>query len=316
MVLDESETGITITIADVSVWTGHAVNVFVTPRIPLDSVYVHRLRSKARHRRASTVQKINRFLLWLGGRWDGECRQTVLCAEALAKGLVSTRKQFERLIEYAVEDGYLVRYRSRVSLTGGPSTYLLDWTVLGEGVYHGQAHCRPRPTFYRQAIGRHKSASQVFLALGTRDWLLRTGYVATRDDIWLFPTRRQIESGVHEGETFLYDPDIVVVRPDSSCQVIELEVFSFKPTREWYKKWQELGSVRDTIGIVTSSARKMEAIITAIARWRKREPDAPLYTRFLFTNLQTLHQRSSPETADPLPPGTFWLAELAPVATW
>ncbi|MBU1880239.1 MAG: hypothetical protein KJ734_14930, partial [Chloroflexi bacterium] len=192
-IIEENQTGITITLAAVSAGTPQIVNLFVTPQIPLDHVYVHHLRQPVRRRHAHTVQQIQQLLCWLGQRQDGECRQPVLGDLAIASGLVAGPKRFERLLKYAITDGYLVQHRLGISITGGSPIGLVDWTTLGEGLYHGLTQTLPRPTFYRQAIGRHKSADQVYLALETRDWLLRTGYVARPDDIWMLPARRHIE---------------------------------------------------------------------------------------------------------------------------
>ena len=307
------EAGLTIEILELPDQVQPTIDVVVPPQVPLDHVYVYRRQRKSQRRQPRTIQQMNQLLLWLGSRQDGECRQTVLGAHAVVEGLVPNRRKFGRLVTYAVEEGYLVRHRLGISHTGGAPTCLLDWAVRGESVYQRLADSQPHPTFYRQAIKRYRSANRVYLALETRAWLLRTGYVAAMSDIDMFPKRRQIESGTNVGEMLTVHPGIVITRPDGSCLVIKLDIFSYRPTPDWYNRWHKLGHLSVEVGVVTVTARRMDRIVTAIARWRVRDPDVPRGTRFLFTNLQTLVQRSQPGAEDPLPPGEFWLAELPPV---
>ena len=267
-------------------------------------------------RKRSVIQRLERFLLWLGNREDGECRQAVLRDQAVVEGLASSKSALGRLFNYAVQDGYLARYRSPLFIAGRRPTYLVNWTEEGEDVYHRLAQQLPQPTLYRQTIRSHRSVELVHLALEARDWLLRTGYVATPDAVNLFPGRGRSESSPNEDAMRTVGPDILVTRRDGSPLDIKLYTLQDYDIVSWYQESGQLRYPHEEMGIVTAQARDMNRIMEIITRWRQQKFAAPLPLpnwRFLFTNLQTLVQRSQPGAEDPLPPGEFWLAELPPV---
>ncbi|MBU0490275.1 MAG: hypothetical protein KKA73_10945 [Chloroflexi bacterium] len=249
------------------------------------------------------------LLGWLAPRLADECRLHALETAALQDQVVSSRRQFRQLIEQALAWGAFVRQPVQITRELGRLTPLLDWTPLGRTLYR-HWHQAPMPrTFLDRTCYQYRTPEQVYLALTTREWLLRTGYAARSEDVDMLPKYLPIRPRPGSKEIDRIKPHMVLTRPYDRCLAVEL-VTGLEPVDEAaFTRWYDLAVYHTGIGVVIVSTQQMQQCQAAFVDWQKDQPPPWRQARVLFTSLQTLRQRLAPAAADPLPAGTFWLAE-------